>query len=163
VRLDRQELAGAIADVGVLVPISVVLIVANGLSATAVFLPAGLLYVCAALVYRLPVPVQPLKAFGAIAIANGLGSEEIAAGALAMGVIFLLLGRSGLIDRAARIFPRPVIRGVQLTVGLLFLKIAWGLVTDPPEAFASHALVAGWAVPLGVGRSASRSRSEGAS
>ena len=43
-------------------------------------LPAGLLYVAAALIYRLPVPVQPLKAFGAIAIAKGLGSDEIAAG-----------------------------------------------------------------------------------
>jgi sulfate permease, SulP family len=66
VRFDRRELAGAVADVGVLVPIAVALIVGNGLSATAVLLPAGLLYVTAAWVYRLPVPVQPLKAFGVI-------------------------------------------------------------------------------------------------
>jgi hypothetical protein len=33
-----------------------------------------------------------LKAFGAIAIAKGLGSDEIAAGALLMGVVFLVLG-----------------------------------------------------------------------
>ena len=39
-------------------------------------------------------------------------------------------------------------RGVQLTVGLLFLKIAWGLVSDPPASFAQHALAPGWAVPL---------------
>jgi hypothetical protein len=137
VRFDRRELAGAVADVGVLVPIAVALIVGNGLSATAVLLPAGVLYVAAALVYRLPVPVQPLKAFGAIAIAQGLGSDEIAAGALLMGAIFLVLGRAGLIDLAARAVPRAVIRGVQLTVGLLFLKIAWGLVSDPPEAFVA--------------------------
>ena len=35
------------ADLGVLVPIAVALIVQNGLSATAVLLPAGLLYVTA--------------------------------------------------------------------------------------------------------------------
>jgi sulfate permease, SulP family len=150
VRFDRRELAGAVADVGVLVPIAVALIVGNGLSATAVLLPAGLLYVTAAWVYRLPVPVQPLKAFGAIAIAKGLGSDEIAAGALLMGVIFLTLGRLGLLDLAARTFPRPLIRGVQLTVGLLFLKIAWGLVTDPPKAFSEHALSADWALPLAL-------------
>ena len=130
-----RELAGAVADIGVLLPIAVALIVSNGLSATAVLLPAGLLYVAVALVYRLPIPVQPLKAFGAIAIAKDLGSDEIAAGALLMGVIFIVLGRTGLIDLAARAFPKPLIRGVQITVGLLFLKIAWGLVTDPPEAF----------------------------
>jgi sulfate permease, SulP family len=150
VRFDRRELAGAVADVGVLVPIAVALIVGNGLSATAVLLPAGLLYVTAALVYRLPVPVQPLKAFGAIAIAKGFGSDEIAAGALLMGVIFIVLGRLGLLDLAARGIPRALIRGVQLTVGLLFLKIAWGLVRDPPKAFSEHALDPPAAVALGA-------------
>jgi sulfate permease, SulP family len=150
VRFDRRELAGAVADLGVFVPIAVALIVSNGLSATAVLLPAGLLYVTAALVYRLPVPVQPLKAFGAIAIAKGLGSDEIAAGALLLGAMFLLAGRLGLLDLLARVFPRALIRGVQLTVGLLFLKIAWGLVTDPPESFADYALAPDWALPLGL-------------
>jgi SulP family sulfate permease len=139
-KFDRRELAGAVADVGVLVPIAVALIVSNGLSATAVLVPAGLLYLAAAFVYELPVPVQPLKAFGAIAIAKGLGSDEIAAGALLMGIVFIVLGRLRLLDLAARAFPKPLIRGVQLTVGLLFLKIAWGLVLDPPKAFAEHAL-----------------------
>ena len=147
-KFDRRELAGAVADVGVLVPIAVALIVSNGLSATAVLLPAGLLYVAAALTYGLPIPVQPLKAFGAIAIAKGLGSDEIAAGALLMGVVFVVLGRLRLLDVAARAFPRALIRGVQLTVGLLFLKIAWGLVLDPPKSFAEHAIPSAWAAPL---------------
>jgi sulfate permease, SulP family len=142
VRFDRRELAGAVGDVGVLVPIAVALIVSNGLSATAVLLPAGLLYVAVAFLYGLPIPVQPLKAFGAIAIAKGLGSDEIAAGALLMGVIFILLGRLQLLDLAARAFPKALIRGVQLTVGLLFLKIAWKLVLDPPKSFSEHALAA---------------------
>ena len=145
---DRRELAGAVADVGVLVPIAVALIVSNGLSATAVLLPAGLLYVAAAFAYGLPIPVQPLKAFGAIAIAKGLGSDEIAAGALLMGVVFVVLGRLRLVDAAARAFPKALIRGVQLTVGLLFLKIAWGLVVDPPKSFAEHALPVAWALPI---------------
>jgi hypothetical protein len=147
-QFDRRELAGAVADVGVLVPIAVALIVSNGLSATAVLLPAGLLYVAAALTYGLPIPVQPLKAFGAIAIAKGLGSDEIAAGALLMGIVFVVLGRLRLLDVAARAFPRALIRGVQLTVGLLFLKIALGLVLDPPKSFAEHAIPSAWAVPL---------------
>ena len=132
---DRTELSGAVADVGVLVPIAVALIVQNGLSATAVLLPPALLYIVAAFRYRLPVPVQPLKAFGAIAIALGLGVEEIAAGALLLGGLFLLLGLTGWLDRVGRWVPKAVIRGVQLTVGLLFCKIAWGLVSDPPSAF----------------------------
>ncbi len=150
-RIDRRELAGAVADVGVLVPIAAALIVGNGLSPTAVLLPPALLYLANAWIYGLPLPAQPLKAFGAIAIAEGLGADEIAAGALLIGSIFLVAGRLGLLDRAARAFPRALIRGVQLTVGLLFLKIAWGLVTDPPRAFAEHAIPPAWAVALGLG------------
>lgn len=149
-RFDRRELAGAVADLGVLVPIAVALIVKNGLEPTAVLLPAGLLYVTAGFLYRLPVPVQPLKALGAIAIAEGLGTDDVAAAALLVGGIFLVLGATGLVDWAARAFPKAVIRGVQLTVGLLFLKVAWGLVSDPPASFELHALDDGWAIALGL-------------
>jgi SulP family sulfate permease len=150
VRFDRRELAGAVADLGVFVPIAVALIVSNGLSATAVLLPAGVLYVAAAFLYQLPVPVQPLKAFGAIAIAKGLGADEIAAGALLLGAMFLVAGRLGLLDLLARVFPRALIRGVQLTVGLLFLKIAWELVTVPPKSFGEYAIEPSWALPLAL-------------
>ncbi len=145
-----RELSGAVADLGVLIPIAVALIVKNGLSATSVLLPAGGLLLLVAAVYRLPVPVQPLKALGAIAIAQGLGADEIAAAAILMGVIFLVIGSTGLVDFAGRAFPKPLIRGVQLTVGLLFLKIAWGLVSDPPSSFSAYALAPSWAVPLGI-------------
>ena len=137
-RFDRAELAGAVGDLGVLVPIAVALIVKNGLTPTAVLLPAGVLYVVAGLVYRLPVPVQPLKAFGAIAIAHGFGADDIAAGALLMGAIFLTLGASGLLDWVAKVFPHPIIRGIQLSVGLLFCQMAWKLVSAPPKAFTDH-------------------------
>jgi sulfate permease, SulP family len=137
-RFDGAELAGAVGDLGVLVPIAVALIVKNGLTPTAVLLPAGLLYVVAGLVYRLPVPVQPLKAFGAIAIAHGFGADDIAAGALLMGMIFLALGVSGLLDWVAKVFPHPIIRGIQLSVGLLFCQLAWKLVSATPKAFTDH-------------------------
>lgn len=146
----RRELSGAVADLGVLVPIAVALIVQNGLSATAVLLPAGGLYLLVAAAYGLPVAVQPLKALGAIAIAEGLGGDEIAAAALIMGAVFVLLGVTGLVDRAGQAFPRALIRGVQLTVGLLFLKVAWDLVAHPPSSFSAHRLTPEWAVPLGV-------------
>ncbi len=131
-----REAGGSVADLGVLIPIAVALIVANGLSVTAVLLPAGCAYLLVARVYRVPVAVQPLKAFGALAIAVGAGVDLIAAGALLMGVLFIGLGASGAVDRLAKFFPLPVIRGVQLAVGLTFGKIAWGLITNPPANFS---------------------------
>lgn len=141
-----REGAGALGDLGVLVPIAVALVVVNGLSATAVLLPAGLLYVAAGLAYRLPVPVQPLKAFGALAVALGMGPDEVAAGALLLGAVFCVLGLAGALGAAARWVPTAVVRGVQLSVGLLFLRIAWGLVTDPPLAFTDAYRPVWWVV-----------------
>jgi hypothetical protein len=132
-----REASGSVADLGVLVPIAIALIVSNGLSTTAVLLPAGLLYLVVAWTYRAPVAVQPLKAFGAAAIAAGAGADVIAAGALLMGVVFMVLGATGWLDRLGSVFPREVIRGVQLAVGLLFAKIAWGMVSAPPATFTA--------------------------
>jgi len=150
-RFDSAELAGAVGDLGVLVPIAVALIVKNGLMPTAVLLPAGLLYVVAGLVYRLPVPVQPLKAFGAIAIAHGFGADDIAAGALLMGAIFVTLGASGLLDWVAKVFPQTIIRGIQLSVGLLFCQLAWKLVSATPKSFTDHRHSVWWLGAATVG------------
>lgn len=132
-----REASGAVADLGVLLPIALALIVVNGLSVTAVIVPAGLAYVMVAVVYRVPVAVQPLKAFGAIAIATGAGPDVIAAGALLMGLVFFTLGAFGALARVAAVIPLAVIRGVQGSVGITLCVIAWRLLADPPSTFVS--------------------------
>ena len=133
-----RETAGAVADLGVLIPIAVALIVLNGLSATAVLLPAAFLYFVVARTYALPIAVQPLKAFGAIAIAAGAGSDVIAAGSLLMGVLFTGLGAIGAIDAVARWIPQNVIRGVQLCVAILLAKVGYGLVMSTPKNYTGQ-------------------------
>lgn len=133
-----REAAGAVADLGVLIPIAVALIVLNGLSATAVLLPAAFLYLVVARIYALPIAVQPLKAFGAIAIAAGAGPNVIAAGALLMGGVFTTLGATGAIDAVARWIPQNVIRGVQLCVAVLLAKVGYGLVVNTPKNFTGQ-------------------------
>lgn len=130
-RFDRWELGGALGDVGVLLPLAIALITLNGLNPTAVFLAVGVAYVSAGLYYRLPVPVQPLKAASALALALGLGAPVMAAAGFLMGAILLLVAGTGLVDRLARVFPRPLIRGIQLGIGLLLIKAGWGFMSGP--------------------------------
>jgi len=72
----------------------------------------------------LPVPVQPLKAVGAIAIAYPLLITEsvIGASGIIFGVILLVLSISGTVNALAKIFTQPVVRGIQLSLGLVFLR-----------------------------------------
>ncbi len=123
-RFDRVELAGSFGDLGTLLPIVVAMILINKLSPTTVFLAFGLFYLVTGFYYRLPVPVQPLKAVGAIAIAypGPITESVIGAAGMIFGFILLLLSVTGTLDRIARLFTQPVVRGIQLALGLVFLK-----------------------------------------
>jgi SulP family sulfate permease len=130
-RFDRVELAGSFGDLGTLLPIVVGMILINKLSPTAVFLSFGLFYILTGCYYRLPVPVQPLKAVGAIAIAypNQITESVIGASGILFGLILLVLSLSGTLDIVARLFTQPVVRGIQLALGLIFLVKGMELIT----------------------------------
>jgi SulP family sulfate permease len=123
-RFDRIELAGAFGDLGTLLPIVVAMIFINKLSPSSVFLAFGLFYLVSGYYYRLPIPVQPLKAVGAIAIAYPaiITESVIGASGIIFGVFLLVLSLSGMIDQLAKLFSQAVVRGIQLTLGLIFLK-----------------------------------------
>jgi SulP family sulfate permease len=123
-RFDRHELAGGLGDAGLLIPLAVAMITLNGINATAAFVLVGLAYAGTALYFRVPIPVQPLKAFAAAAIALGLGPETIAAGALLMAVAMAALAATGLAGWLAARFPLVLVRGIQAAVALLLAKAA---------------------------------------
>jgi SulP family sulfate permease len=130
-RFDRVELAGSLGDLGTLLPIVVGMILINKLSPTTVFLAFGLFYLMTGYYFRLPIPVQPLKAVGAIAIAypNQITESVIGASGMLFGFILLVLSLSGTLDRVAKLFTQPVVRGIQLALGLIFLKKGIELIT----------------------------------
>ena len=150
-RFDRHELSGAFGDSGVLFPLAASLIAINGLNPTVVFAGAGLFYVAAALYFRLPMPVQPLKAFSAIAIAFALTPSVIAAGALILGAAFLVLGATGLIRVVGRVVPIGVVKGIQLALGIALLRSAWDLSQRSQGLAAVPAAVGAFGVSIPVG------------
>ncbi len=132
-RFDRVELAGAFGDLGTLLPIVVGMILINKLSPSTVFLAFGLFYLLTGIYYRLPVPVQPLKAVGAIAIAYPAMITEsvIGASGIIFGALLLLFALTGMVDTLAKLFTQPVVRGIQLSLGLVFLKKGIELIVSP--------------------------------
>lgn len=131
-RFDRVELAGSLGDLGTLLPIVVGMILINKLSPTTVFLSFGLFYLLTGFYYRLPVPVQPLKAVGAIAIAYPAQITEpvIGAAGIIFGFILLTLSLTRMVDQIAKLFTQPVVRGIQLALGLVFLRKGIELIVD---------------------------------
>jgi SulP family sulfate permease len=147
-RFSWRELGGALGDLGVLLPLLVALITLNGLSVTGVFIGVGLAYILAGVYYRIPIPVQPLKAMSAVAIAQGLSGSVIAAGGWWMAAILLLLAITGAARWIGRLFNRPVVRGIQLGLGLLLVRSGVMLVGRSQVVFGGEEAV----IYLGGGR-----------
>jgi SulP family sulfate permease len=122
-------MSGAFGDIGVLVPIAIVLIAKNGFNPTALFLMAGLFYVLSAYYFRITMPVQPLKAMSAIAIVSGLGYGTMNAAGIIMGAILLLIAVTGLSVRLGKVFPVSVIRGIQLGLGIMLIRTSFSLMS----------------------------------
>ncbi len=128
--LDLREANGALGDIGTLLPLSLGAIALAGLSAQMVLMGFGLFYIATGLVYRLPVPVQPMKAIAAVALLGIVSPAEIALSGMLIGLVLLGLGGTGLIDRIARLVPQSVLAGLQLGLGLSLAWIAVGLMRD---------------------------------
>jgi MFS superfamily sulfate permease-like transporter len=117
-RWGLAELSGSLGDLGTFIPLAVSLMVVCGLDVGTVLVFAGLFNVITGWVFNQPVPVQPMKAIAAVAIAEGLAPGEIAAAGFGAGVVLLALAFTGLVTAAEKWVPRPVVRGIQLGVGL---------------------------------------------
>lgn len=124
------DVSGAFGDIGVLFPISIALIAKNGFNPAALLIMAGAFYLLSAYYFKLTMPVQPLKAMSAIAIATGMGFEVINAAGMVFGAILLLLAVGGFTQALGILFPLPVVRGIQLGLGLLLLKSSLGFMAQ---------------------------------
>ncbi len=123
-RFNRQEWSGAFGDLGTDLPLIVGMILASGLDAASVLTVFGLMQIATALRYRMPMPVQPLKAMAALVIAQKLPANILYGGGLAIGVSMLILSVSGLLEWVNRVAPKPVVRGIQCGLGLQLAGIA---------------------------------------
>ncbi len=131
--ITRLDFAGAFGDIGVLLPIAIALISLNHMNPTAVFLVAGLAYILAGAYFQIPMAVQPFKAVAAIALAMGLPPSAIATAGLIMGVLMALIGLTNLVTPLAKLFTLPIVRGIQLGLGLILAREGVRLVFGPQE------------------------------
>ena len=126
-RYDRAEWAGAFGDLGTLLPFVLAYIAVVKIDPTGLLLAFGLSMVAIGLYYRTPVPVQPMKAVGAVAVTQAaqvltITPQAVFVGGLATGLFWLAMSATGLAQRLSRVVPRPVIVGIVLGLGFAFMR-----------------------------------------
>ena len=131
-----REITGSFADLGTLLPLLLGLIVCNGVGAGRACVLLGITYIVVGAYYRVPVPVQPMKALAMIAITTGASTGQVRAAAYWMAVILLILGVTRLVDRLSDIFPRFLIHVLQLNLGIMMVRTGVKFLLSYPATVA---------------------------
>ncbi|MEK6797569.1 MAG: putative sulfate/molybdate transporter [Planctomycetota bacterium] len=127
-RFDRAEAGGALGDLGTFIPLLVAMVYTCGLQLGPALLAAGVLNILTGVVFRIPMPVQPMKAIATVAIAEKLSESQILCAGMVTGGLILLAGLTGLIDHLNRAVPKSVVRGLQLAMGLKLLTSGYEMI-----------------------------------
>jgi len=130
-----SELAGSLGDFGTIIPLILAVALVSDVNVRYVLLFFGIWFILTGLYYRLPIPLEPMKAVAVIVIAGGIASGEIAAAGLMLGVIFLVLGYGRFFEIIDKWVPQSVVRGIQLGLALLLFKASAGFVFKDPLFF----------------------------
>jgi len=115
---NRRELAGSMGDFGTLFPLTIGYIVVCGMNPAGLLVMMGLTNIVIGIVYRLPMPLEPKKVIAVTAIAQKWPPSLVYASSVGLGVTWLILAFSGLIDHIVRLTPKCVTRGIQLALGI---------------------------------------------
>ncbi|MBN2734594.1 MAG: putative sulfate/molybdate transporter [Methanomicrobiaceae archaeon] len=142
IKFDIKELSGSVGDFGTLFPIILGVALVSDVNLSTIFLFFAIWFTITGLYYNMPIPVEPMKAIGAVVIAEGLSAPEIAASGIIVGVLFLLIGYMKGMKKIQRFIPESVIRGVQAGLALLLLKTSFNFfVNDLTFAIISVVIV----------------------
>ena len=127
-RFSMREMSGAMGDFGTLLPLAVGYISVCGLNPAGLLVTIGLANILTGLIYRLPIPIEPMKVIAAVAIAQRWEPSMIHAAGFSMGVVWLAIFATRVMDRVAVLTPEPVVRGIQVALGILLAAQAFEMV-----------------------------------
>lgn len=122
---NMREIAGAMGDFGTLFPLAIGYIFVNGLNPAGFLTMMGLANIVTGLIYRLPMPIQPMKILAAIGIAEHWTPSMIYASAFGMGIVWVIVTVTGAMKLLRKITPMSVVHGVQIALGLILAIQAW--------------------------------------
>ncbi|MDF0593228.1 putative sulfate/molybdate transporter [Methanotrichaceae archaeon M04Ac] len=125
-----HEISGSMGNFATVLPIVLGAALVSEVDLGPALLFFGVWYIVMGIHYGIPMSVEPMKAIGAIAIAEELTSGEIAASGMILGAALLALGLFRGFRRLQGLIPESVVRGVQLGLGLILLRTSLGFISQ---------------------------------
>jgi predicted benzoate:H+ symporter BenE len=131
---NKMEFAGAFGDLGTLIPFVVGYITLNKMDPLGILVAFGIFKIFVGLYFKTPVPIQPMKAIGGMAIAHAgsITPGMIWGSGIFTGIFWLLMGMTGAITWIEKVTTKPVVRGIMLGLGLSFIVEGLGMMRSQP-------------------------------
>ncbi len=142
-----NEWTGAFGDLATFIPLFLGLVLVAGLPPGRTLILVGCFYIITALVFKLPIPVQPLQAVAAIVMAKKLGMPILEAAGIEMGVLLLALAFTGSVYWLEKIFDKTIIKGIQFGVGLMLMVAGLNFIFHASGSAGLHPLQASFSFP----------------
>ena len=131
---NKMEFAGAFGDMGTLIPFVVGYITLNKMDPLSILVAFGIFKIFVGLYFRTPIPIQPMKAIGGMAIAHAgsITPGMIWGSGIFTGLFWLLMGLTGAITWIEKITTKPVVRGIMVGLGLSFVVEGLSMMKGTP-------------------------------
>jgi hypothetical protein len=113
-----NELSGSLGDLGTLLPLLIALVIQDSISLPATLLFMGVSNIATGVAFGFPLPVQPMKAIAAVALAKDFSMREMSAAGIVMGAAVGVLSLTGLIRWVEKRIPKAVVKGIMVGAGL---------------------------------------------
>ncbi|HLD73506.1 MAG TPA: putative sulfate/molybdate transporter [Bdellovibrionota bacterium] len=136
-----REIAGSFGDLPLFFIFVVGLVQLLNFNIASILFWSGLAHVLIGIIFKIPLPLQPMKAMGLYMMTFGLSQSEFLTAGFCLGLILLILSLSGAVKKLYQFIPEVVIRGIQVGLGLLFIKKAYELISFETSVFYSHSLL----------------------
>jgi len=114
-----RELAGSMGDFGTLFPLAIGYIAVCGLNPAGFLVMMGVANIVTGLLYRLPIPIEPMKVLAVVAIAQHWTPSMVYASGFGMGIVWTVFALIGVMKWIAKVTPDSVIRGIQVALGII--------------------------------------------
>jgi MFS superfamily sulfate permease-like transporter len=114
-----RELAGSMGDFGTLFPLAIGYIAVCGLNPAGFLVMMGVANIVTGLLYRLPIPIEPMKVLAVVAIAQHWEPSMVYASGFGMGIVWTVFALIGVMKWIAKVTPDSVIRGIQVALGII--------------------------------------------
>jgi predicted benzoate:H+ symporter BenE len=131
---NRMELAGAFGDLGTFIPFVAAYITLNKMDPLGILVAFGVFKIFVGLYFKTPMPVQPMKAIGGMAITHpeSITHGMIWGSGIFTAVFWLIMGLTGAVSWLHKITAKPIIRGIMLGLGLSFVLQGIGMMKEQP-------------------------------